>query len=175
MHSVLVLTLLLPMGLCLALAVPVLVQIFQKSSVEEITPEWLDAFSASSYYSMERLLSDEDFTFLSRQPGFDLSLYRKLRRERLGIFKQYLNRSIVDFNRLHTAIRVLLAHSEEDCSDLVSRLVWLKFRFSCTVLRAEFSYRLCLLGFRPMAVRALISHLEEMSSHLSAIAAAQAA
>jgi len=59
--------------------------------MEEITPEWLENFSTSVYHPMEGLLADEDFRFLSRQPGFDLSLYRKLRRERLRIFRQYLN------------------------------------------------------------------------------------
>jgi len=62
--------------------------------MEEITPEWLENFSTSVYHPMEGLLADEDFRFLSRQPGFDLSLYRKLRRERLRIFRQYLNLSL---------------------------------------------------------------------------------
>jgi hypothetical protein len=122
---------------------------------------------------MQGLLGDEDFHFLSRQPGFDLSLYKKLRRDRLHIFRQYLNRLIVDFNRLHTTARFLLAQSPEDHSDLAMHLVWLKMRFSMTVVRVEASYLLCYFGFRSLAVRALIARLEEMSGQLTSISAGQ--
>jgi len=162
-------------GISFRLVTPILFRLYRRCRIEEITPEWLESFSPSTYYPMQGLLADEDFQFLLRQPGFDLSLYRKLRRERLNIFRQYLNRLILDFNRLHQAARVLLAHGRDDRSDLVTQLVWLKIRFSAAVLQAEFSFLLCRIGFRSLAVRTVILHLEEMSSHLSSIAAAQAA
>ncbi len=174
MTSALVLTPLLLLGLVLALLVPVIVKLLKRRPIQEVTPEWLESFSVASYYPMESLLNDEDFRFLSRQPGFDLSLYRKLRRDRLHIFKQYLDRSIVDFNRLHIAVRAFLPYVEEDCSDIVSRLIWLKFRFSCAVLNAELSYLLCLIGFKSLAVRSLILQLEEMSAQLGVVSAMQA-
>jgi len=124
---------------------------------------------------MQGLLGDEDFNFLSRQPGFDLSLYRKLRRERLNIFQQYLKRIVVDFNRLHLTARFLLAQSAEDRSELVQHLFFLKIRFSCAVIQAQFSYYLCCLGFRCLSAAALIRRLEEMSVQLATIPAAQAA
>lgn len=123
---------------------------------------------------MEGLLSDEDFNFLSRQPGFDLSLYRKLRRDRLNIFKQYLNRLILDFNRLHVAARFLLAQSADDQSKLVTRLAWLRIRFCVAVIRAQFSYALCCIGFNCVAAKSVIRYLEQMSSELSLIPALQA-
>ena len=153
------------------MVVPVLVKLLRQCPVHDITPEWLENLSIASYYPMEELLSDEDFAFLSRQPGFDLSLYRKLRRDRLHIFKQYLNRAIGDFNRMHTAIRTLVATSEEDCSDVAGRLVRLRITFLGAVLRAELSYRLCLLGFHSLAVRSLIGQLEEMNSQLNLLLA----
>ena len=73
----------------LAYSLPVLFGLFRKCTAEDITPEWLENFSVSTYSVMEGLLDDRDFDFLSRQSGFDLSLYRKLRRERLSIFRQY--------------------------------------------------------------------------------------
>jgi hypothetical protein len=57
----------------------------------------------------------------------------------------------------------------------VSRLVWLKVRFSMTVLRVELSYLFCLLGLRYVTVTALILRLEEMNAQLGSIAAAQMA
>ncbi len=175
MHAALVLTPIVLAGLSLALLLPVIFKLCRKCAIEEITPEWLESFSPSSYYPMQGLLAEEDFKFLCRQPGFDLSLCRKLKRDRLRIFRQYLNRLIVDFNRLHLAARAILANSSEDCSDLVTQLIWLKVRFSITVLRVEISYFLCLMGVRYVSATALILRIEEMSSQLSSIAAAQMA
>jgi hypothetical protein len=162
-------------GLSLIAIAPVIFKLYRRCRIEEITPEWLENFSPSSYYPMEGLLSKEDFHFLSRQPGFDLSLHRKLRRDRLHIFRQYLSRLIRDFNRLHTAARILLAHGQDDRSELVFRLIWLKIRFTLAVVEAEVSYLFCCVGFRTLAVRGAILHLEEMSAHLGSISASQAA
>lgn len=160
-------------ALTLLFVLPIIVKLYRRCNIEEITSEWLESFSPSSYYPMQGLLSEEDFRFLSRQPGFDLSLYKKLRRERLHIFRQYLTRLILDFNRLHTAARILLSHGHEDQSQLVKHLVWLKVKFSLAVVQAECSYVLCCIGFRSLAVRAMILRLEEMSAQLSSISAAQ--
>jgi hypothetical protein len=158
-----------------AFAAPVLGKLYRTCRIEEITPEWLENFSTSAYHPMEGLLADEDFTFLSHQPGFDLSLYRKLRRERLRIFRQYLTRLVSDFNRLHLVTRVLIAQSSDDRSELVSKLIWLKVRFSIALIRAEASYVLCRFGLSSLAVRGLILHLEEMHAQLTAVSAGQAA
>jgi hypothetical protein len=161
--------------LVLALFLPIVRWLCRKAAVEEITPEWLEAFSVAAYYPMQGLLCDDDFTFLSRQPGFDESLYRKLRRERLHIFRQYLVRLIVDFNRLHAVARMILSRSHQDRSDSVSKLMKLKFQFSLAVLQAECSYMLCCVGFRFLAARRLIAVLESMSLELATLSQAQAA
>jgi len=173
LNPALVFTPLLLFGLLLLFVLPVLLKLLKTCKVEEISPEWLENFSCSSYHAMVGLLSDEDFDFLSRQPGFDVSLYRKFRRDRLNIFKQYLNRLIIDFDRLHVAARFLLSQSSEDRSDLVSHLVWLRVRFGAAVIQAQISYGLCVLGFRCLAIKAAIRHLEEMSAQLSAIPSPQ--
>ena len=167
---------LVPLAICalsLGLVAPILIQLCRRCRIEEITPEWLESFSPALYYPMQGLLADEDFRFLSRQPGFDFSLYRKLRRERLHIFRQYLNRLIVDFNRLHSAARVLVAHGHEDRSNLVTQLIVLKIRFSGAVLQAQISYFFCSIGIGSLAARAAIARLEEMSTQLSSISATQ--
>jgi hypothetical protein len=157
----------------LALAFPVLIRLFRGCRLEEVTPEWLDSFSAALYYPMEGLLSNEDFAFLSRQPGFDISLYRKLRRDRLRIFRQYLLRLIRDFNRLHSVARALVAQTTEDHSDLMVKMILLKLRFSVSVLHVEMNYWRCFIRFRPLVVRGLISGLEEMSQQLQSLAQAK--
>jgi hypothetical protein len=124
---------------------------------------------------MEGLLSNEDFTFLSRQPGFDASLYRKLRRDRLRIFRQYFLRLIRDFSRLHSIARALLAETTEDHSDLLMKMISLKVRFSLSVLYVEMNYWWCFVRFRPLVVRTLIGSLEEMSRELQSLASARSA
>ena len=164
------------LGACiLGLFMPILRSMCHRTSIEEVTPEWLEGFSVAAYYPMEGLLSDEDFTFLCRQPGFDMSLYRKLRRERLYIFRQYLLRLIVDFNRLHAVSRMILSRSTQDRSDIVAKLMTLKVRFSIAVFQAECSYFLCQLGFRFLATRRLIATLEDMSLQLAALSQAHPA
>ena len=175
MTSLLVLTPLLLLGLCLALAIPVLAKLFRKCDLTDIPADWLEEFSVSTYHPMQGLLAAEDFNFLSRQPGFDLSLYRKLKRDRLKIFRQYLHRAIRDFNKLYAVAMALIPNAPTDCSDLAKRLIWLRLRFSFSVARAELSYCLCLLGFRSLAVRSLLQQLEEMSAQLTAISALQPA
>jgi hypothetical protein len=151
---------------------PVIVRLLRCGRGDEVTPEWLENFTPAAYFPMASLLSHEDFRFLSRQPGFDFLLYRKLRRDRLRIFRQYFNRLIGDFNRLHKVARFLLAKSREDHSELLSRLIWLRVRFSFSVLRVEAAYLCCRFGFRGMVVGSLIARLEEMRDHLNAISAA---
>lgn len=154
---------------CLVLVAPVLSRLLRPSTLDEITPEWLEQFSPSNYYPMEALLSNEDFGFLTRQPGFDFSLYRKLRRERMTIFRQYLRRLIADFNRLHRLARLVVATSSTDRSHLASRLFVLRWRFSLSVLQAEISYYFCLIGSHSLVAHKTIAVLEEMNSELKAV------
>ncbi len=158
------------LGIGVIAAAPVLARLFRRCEIDEVTPAWLESFSAADYHPMQALLSDEDFHFLARQPGFDLSLYRKLRRERLLIFRQYLSRLISDFNRLHTVARVLIARGNEDRSDLIVRLFKLKIRFSLAVMQSECSYLCCRVGVGTLVARSMIARLEDMSAELNGIA-----
>ncbi len=173
--SLLVLVPVAMVGLSFALLAPVLYSLFRSFRIEDISPEWLVSFTPETYHPMERLLSGEDFGFLSRQPGFDLSLYRKLRRERLLIFRQYLLRLVADFNRLHATARYLVAHSSEDRSDLLLRLITLRAKFSFAVLQTEVAYYLCYMGYSSLAARAPIAYLEQMGSELTALSSSAAA
>jgi len=158
-----------------AYALPVLWRVFRNCKAEDITQEWLENFSVSTYSVMEGLLDQRDFDFLSRQSGFDLSLYRKLRRERLSIFRQYLTRLVLDFNRLYYSARILLAHMPEDQSSAFSGLMTVKLRFTGLVLKTEMNYLLCLVGLQTLEVRGLLQNLEDMNAQLLQISAEQSA
>ena len=163
------------LGVSLVLIAPVLARLFRRCEISEITPEWLESFSVSAYHPMQGLLSDEDFRFLARQPGFDFALYRKLRRERLLIFRQYLNRLVSDFNRLHAVARAMIARGQEDRSDLMVRLLRLKIRFILAVVGSEISYLCCRAGIGKLVVHGMIARLEEMSAELNGLAALETA
>lgn len=169
--TVLILLTLLAVSAGLVLVAPVLYRLLKPCDAEEITPEWLDQFSPHQYYPMEALLAKEDFRFLARQPGFDLSLHRKLRRERMIIFRQYLRRLISDFNRLHKLARMLVASSSADNSHIVPKLFALRVRFTVSVLHAESSYMLCQAGFHSLTIHRAIATLEEMSKELTGLGA----
>ncbi len=169
--TVLILISLLAATVCLVLVAPVLSWLLQPTALEEVTPEWLAQFSPSTYYPMQSLLSQDDFKFLARQPGFDAALYRKLRHDRMLIFRQYLRRLICDFNRLHTVARMLVANSSTDQSHMVPRLFSLKVRFTMSVLQAEFSYFLCRIGSQALAAHRVVAALEDMSRELQSLSA----
>jgi hypothetical protein len=162
-------------GLCLVGVAPVLRRLFAATSIDDVTPEWVETFSVERYLPMAGLLSNEDFAFLAAQPGFDPSIYKKLRRERLAIFDQYLSRLILDFHKLHTTARFLVARSEQDRSDVALRLVRLRFNFALAVIRVQVQYQLCRLGVGTVDAQALILRLRQMSDQLVDVSLPQAA
>ena len=153
-----------------AFVVRIVLKLSHNYSSSEVSGDWLTRFSAADYNPMDVLLAEDDFAFLSRQPGFDLSLYKKLRRERLRIFRQYLNRLIADYNRLHAAARLLLAETQQDQSEAIQRLISLKLKFALAVFRAEANYLLCCVGFRTLGARTLVLRLEQLSEEVIALA-----
>ena len=160
---------------CLLSIAPILRRLFKKNSIEDVTPEWLESFSVDRYRPMAGLLAEEDFDFLSRQPGFDPSLYRKLRRERLSIFRQYFHRLIGDFNKLHVAARYLVARSPQDCSGVATQLIRLQWRFNLVVVQVQMRFLLCQVGLATVQVQSLIAALEGMNNQLAGLALPQAA
>jgi hypothetical protein len=174
----LALSLVLPSSLFLSLAlliiVPVFRRLFAKPSVDDITPEWLENFSLDRYRTMSGLLANDDFAFLSRQPGFDLSLYKKLRRERLQIFRQYFNRLIIDFNRLHMTARFLVAQNQQDSSGMAASLFQLQIRFYAAVLHTECAYALCRLGLCTLNVQRLVEPIQALSEQIGSVVAVAA-
>jgi len=147
----------------LAFLVPVLIRLLRPSRPSELTVEWFENFDVSTYRPMRGLLHEEDFQFLSRQPGFDPSLYRKLRRDRLRIFREYLNRLVVDYNRLHTLASFVVSQSKEDQSTLFAQLLSLRFHFWASTMQIEFNYLLCRLGATSVSIGNILGQIEEIS------------
>jgi len=150
-----------------AALVPVLGKVFRQCHLEDVTPDWLESFSPANYQPMEVLLAEDDFNFLLRQPGFEASIGKKLRKDRVRIFRQYLHRLIVDFNRLDVYARFLISQNRQsDQSTALSRLIRLRMRFSLTVVRLELSLTMAYFGFQPSLASQVIGQLTEMSNCL---------
>lgn len=154
---------------------PVLRRLLRRTTIEDVTPEWVESFSVERYRPMLGLLGNEDFAFLSRQPGFDPSIYKKLRRERLAIFEQYLSRLILDFKKLHATARYFVARSEVDRSDVAMKLVRLRWAFSMNVVEVHLQLQLCRLGIGTVEPRMVVAKLQQMSEQLSALTLPQPA
>jgi len=162
-------------GLGLVGVAPVLRKLFKKTAIEDITPEWIESFSVDRYRPMMGLLSEEDFDFLARQPGFDASIYRKLRRERLDIFYQYFSRLILDYKKLHTTARYFIAQCEQDQSELAQKLIRMWLAFALSALRVQYKCLMCRAGVGTVEARLLIVKLQQMSAQLGSLALPQAA
>ena len=133
------------------------------------TSEWLENFSPAVYHLMEGLFDYVEFL----RPGLSASQYQELRKDRLQIFRQYLDRLIADCDRLYAVTGwFLLALEEESRPEHFSSLIRLRIWFCCSVLRVKFGYLLCRLGARPPIVRGLISCLEEMDNQRNCLASA---
>jgi hypothetical protein len=168
-HSALALMPVLVFVPLVAFMMPVLFRLLKPCQPSDLTAEWFESFHIACYQPMQGLLAPEDFQFLRRQPGFDPSLFRKLRQDRLRIFRQYLNRMIVDFNRLYALARLVISQSSEDQSGLFAELVSIRLRFWTSILQVEARYLLCRITSHSVSVTGPLQRLEEMSLHLTAL------
>jgi hypothetical protein len=126
---------------------------------------WCRDFSAARYRPMERLFAEQDYEFLSSQPGFHPRLYRKLQAERRKVFRQYLRCLRRDFSRLSSAARFLMVHASEDRPDLASSLLKQRAVFTYAMLAIQCRLVLQPVGIR-VDVRPLVQSLDLMRDQL---------
>ncbi len=131
--------------------------------------EWCRNFSVAKYRPMERLFVQEDYEFLSAQPGFNREIFRRLQAERRRVFRRYLHALGRDFDRLLAAAKVLLVHAAEDRPDLAKMLVSQRLMFSYAL--AVVHCRLVLQGFGigTVDVRPLVGALDALRMELRSI------
>ncbi|MEZ5403428.1 MAG: hypothetical protein R2729_27350 [Bryobacteraceae bacterium] len=67
-------------------------------------------FSPMDYHPFARILDSEDVLFLRAQPGYTVSLERRLVRQRRRVAQLYLRQLGDDFRSLHAAARALALH-----------------------------------------------------------------
>jgi len=152
-------------AVCVALGAALLL-VFRKLRAQDhsqpITAQWVFGFSSETYRPLERLLNEEDFRFLLSQPGFDRKAVARLRTERRRIVKRYLSNIRHDFDRVCSAIHVLMLQSQQDRPDLAAILVKQKAVFGLALAAVHFRLVLHAWGLAAVDVRELVSTLEKM-------------
>jgi hypothetical protein len=144
------------------------------ATITECDFDWLSEFSTSKYRPMLRLLAEDDFKFLEAQEGYEPSIGKRLRTERLKIFRGYLRNLIRDYHRLHLAARLILVYAPEDRSDLAAQLVRCRVEFAINLAKLEFDLFLYSLGIGAVDVRALLGSLDSLQSRIASASSANA-
>jgi len=133
------------------------------------------AFSIHRYQPMEHLLSDDDFAFLSAQPGYTPQIGARWKRERRHIFRLYLNDLKRDFLRLHAEARLMAANADAESAELVGTLMLQQLTFWRAMAGLELRLALRRAGIGKVDVRPLLEMLEAMRADLARLHAPQAA
>jgi len=133
---------------------------------EVISTVWLSRFSVAKYRPMERLFSEEDYRFLAGQRGYSPRIARRLRRERIKVFRGYLRLLRSDYRKLEAAIALYMANSPVDRPDLAKALFKRRIHFTCALLAAEWRARLYGMGLTQSDTQRLVAALDDMRDHL---------
>ena len=110
-----------------------------------VTAEWIDDLSADRYRPMMRLLDSRDIEFLRSQAGFTPKMESRMRAQRCQIYRGYLQCLNMDFQRVCTALKLVLVQSEQDRPDLSSILLHNQILFATGLVAVQF--RLMLYGW----------------------------
>jgi hypothetical protein len=153
----------------LLLGVSVLLLVRRLGSDKQVLPvttEWLSELSTDRYRPMLRLLRENDFQFLRAQKGLTPAMANQLRRQRVEVFRGYLQMLEADFDRVGAALRLILAHSECDRPELASLLLQHRVRFAVALAGVRFRLLLFRWGLPGMDASSLIQLLEGMRQEL---------
>jgi hypothetical protein len=89
-----------------------------RSRTSAMPADWDSIFSPSRYKPMERLLDPTDYRFLESQPAFNRKMARRVRSNRINMFRGYARCLARDYSRVSAAVRILMVHAPVDRSAL---------------------------------------------------------
>lgn len=163
---------LLPALVCAALLIAVALVVHNLARAESslpVTSEWISELSTDRYLPMGRLLSVEDIAFMRSQPGFAPEMEDRLRAQRCQIFRGYLRCLNADFQRIATALKMLLAQSDHDRPELAAALVQQQIRFTTAMVAVRCRLFIFQYGIGTVDVRALLQIFDAMRVELGAL------
>jgi len=135
--------------------------------------DWCRNFSVAKYRPMERLFLEDDYEFLAAQPGSNRRILRNLRAERRRIFLRYLRALGRDFDRLHSAAKILVVHSPEDMADLAKVLMRQKLMFEYLLAMMQCRLALQSFGIGTVDARPLVGVLDSLRLQFRSLPQAQ--
>ncbi|MGI8745287.1 MAG: hypothetical protein ACR2NN_22485 [Bryobacteraceae bacterium] len=134
-------------------------RLFRRQNPSEAEIEWLNEFSIETYQPMVRLLHENDYEFLSKQPGYHPSISQDLRAERCRIFRSYLHSLVHDFNILIRLAKFILVHAPQDRQEFARDILHMQLEFYRAVAAAEIRLALSPLPVGAINVKRLIGSL----------------
>ena len=134
-----------------------------------ITAEWLNQLSVDRYRPMLRLLDEEDFRILRAQPGCTPEMAEKVRGQRYRIFQGYLRSLESDFQKVSSALRMLISHAPEDRPDLAGVLLRTEILFACGMWMVRVRLRLYGWGVGSVNVAPLVQLFNRLRVEVSAL------
>lgn len=134
-------------------------RLLRRENPSEAEIEWLNEFSIETYQPMSRLLNENDYEFLSRQPGYHGYISQQLRAERRRIFRSYLHSLVRDFEALIRLAKFVLVHSHHDRPNFAREIFRMQVEFYLAVAAAELRLALYPLPVGAINVKNLIGSL----------------
>jgi hypothetical protein len=165
----------IPAGLGLSAVVVLARKLASTDTSLPLTAEWIDELSIERYRPMMHLLDAGDLEFLRSQPGFTPAAAAKLRLQRCQVFHEYLRSLRTDFQRVCTALKLLMLHSRYDRPDLAGVLVHQQLMFECGMVLVRFRLFLYRFGLSGVDVADLVKIFDRTRLELRRLVPATAA
>lgn len=129
-----------------------------------------EAFSPECYRPMGRLLDESDGKFISSHSGCTRQIKKTFRKQRISIFRAYLQLLSKDFHRVCKALKLYMVTCKIDRSDLAAVVMKEQFRFAASMVYVEFTLMVFATGWSGLDVSRLMHSVDEMRERLQSLA-----
>ena len=134
-----------------------------------VTSEWIEELSVERYRPMLRLLNGADLELLRSQPGFKPAMETQLRVQHGKVFRDYLRCLTMDFNRVGTALKIVMLQSGLDRPELASTILHQQMLFSWGLIAVHFRLFLYEQGICSVDVTGLVKVFDGMRLELQSM------
>ncbi len=118
---------------------------------------------------MRRLLAEDDFVFLSTQPGYRPEIAANLRTRRIAVYRRYVALLGAEFSRLHKALRLMTLYAERDRAEASRILVEQRILFTYRMMQVQARLLFFRFGVKPLDVSPLVATIDSMRASLQQI------
>jgi hypothetical protein len=130
-----------------------------------------EAFSPECYTPMGRLLNEADGKFISSHSGCTRQIKQTFRKQRINIFRAYLQLLSTDFHRVCKALKLYMAVCKVDRSDLAAVVMKEQFRFAASMVYVQFTLMVFASGWSGIDASRLIGAVDAMRDRMQSLAA----